>query len=274
MALVPFPGTKSGAVQARPPEPDDDDLETGKMSFLEHLDELRKRIIWSCIGIFVGILGSIYWISDIVHFLLAPAIRVMPEGSTLIMTQPGEGFSVHVTVALIAGAVIAAPFLMYQVWRFIAPGLYANEKKFAIPFVLLSSAGFIGGAAFNHYIAFPSLMAFFARFDEINLRFSPTLSLVFGLYVKMLLGLGFVFQMPTIVFFLSKMQVITAGFLIRRFKIAFMIFVVTAAVITPTSDPVNLAIFTAPMVALYVLSIAIAWMVSPRRSREATETAT
>jgi len=266
MALVPFPGTQSGAVQARPPdEPDDDEFSSGKMSFLEHLDELRKRIIWSCIGVFVGVLVSIFWINDIVHFLLEPAISVMPEGSTLIMTQPGEGFSVHVTVALIAGAVIAAPFLMYQVWKFIAPGLYSNEKRFAIPFVLLSSTGFVAGAAFNHYIAFPSLMSFFAKFDEINLRFSPTLSLVFGLYIKMLLGLGFVFQMPTLVFFLAKMKMITAGFLLRSFKIAFMIFVITAAIITPTSDPVNLAIFTAPMVGLYALSIAIAWVVAPKR---------
>ena len=121
MALVPFPGPQSGAVQL-PPE-DDDESAGGKMSFLEHLDELRKRIVHACIGVAVGVVVGFYWIGDIFNFLMAPAKAALPPGTTLIYTQPGEAFSLYITVSLISGAVIAAPYIMYQVWMFIAPGL-------------------------------------------------------------------------------------------------------------------------------------------------------
>lgn len=237
------------------------------MSFLDHLEELRRRIIHACLGVLVGILLTFYWIRDIVQFLLEPARNVLPEGAALVANQPGEGFSVSVVVSLIAGGILASPYIMWQVWKFIAPGLYSNEKRFAIPFVTMSTVGFLGGAAFNHYIAFPSLMAFFAGFTEwLDLLYLPTTRLVFGLYVKMLIGLGLVFQMPTVVFFLAKMNLITARFLVSQFRHAFLIFVIVAALLTPTSDPLNLAIFTAPMVILYGISICIAWAVGAGRT--------
>jgi sec-independent protein translocase protein TatC len=267
MALVPFPGPQSGAVQL--PSDDDDDSAGGKMSFLEHLDELRKRIIQICVGIGVGVLLGFFFIDKIFAFLMAPAKAALPEGTTLIYTQPGEAFSLYISVSLIAGAVIAAPYIMYQVWMFIAPGLYANEKRMAIPFVLFSTLGFIAGAAFNHYIAFRFIMMFFASFNSIDLRFMPKLSDVFGLYTKMLLGIGVVFQMPTVVFFLAKMRMVTASFLVRQFKYAILLIVIVAAVITPTGDPVTLMIFSAPMLVLYILSIGVAWLVGPKRGESA-----
>src|SRR5688500_9738629 len=165
MALVPFPGPQSGALQ-RPPDDDDDDfaLGDGKMSLLEHLDELRKRIIRACLGVLVGILAGFVFINQIFDFVLQPTIRAMPAGRTLLYTRPGAAFSMYVTVSLITGAVIASPYIMFQVWKFIAPGLYSNEKRFAIPFVLFTTVGFVAGAAFNHYIAFPFMMIFFASF--------------------------------------------------------------------------------------------------------------
>src|SRR4029079_8752609 len=229
----------------------------GKMSFLEHLDELRKRIVHACIGIAVGVVVGFYWISDIFNFLMAPAKAALPPGSTLIYTQPGEAFSLYITVSLIAGAVLASPYIMYQVWMFIAPGLYSNEKKFAIPFVLFSTTGFLAGAAFNHYVAFPFIMSFFASFNGLDLKFLPRLSDVFGLYTKMLIGIGLVFQMPTVVFFLAKMGLITARFLVRNFRYAILIIFIVAAVITPTADPVTQMIFAAPMLGLYMLSILV-----------------
>ena len=265
MALVPFPGPQSGAL---PLPPDDDDEETpaeGKMSFLEHLDELRKRLVNSAIAIAVCVVGGFYWINQIIDFILAPTRKALPEGVKLIYTEPGEAFSLYVQIALIMGVVLAAPFIMYQVWLFIAPGLYSNEKRLAIPFVLFTTLGFILGAAFNHYIAFPFMMAFFASFNTPDLAFMPKLDEVFGLYTKMLLGMGIVFQMPTVVFFLAKMKLITAHFLVKNFKYAFLIIFVTAAVITPTGDMMTQTIFAAPMVALYVLSIVIAWIVGPKR---------
>ena len=151
---------------------------------------------------------SFFFIQTIYDFLTAPAIATLPEGSKLIYTQPTEAFSLYITISLISGAVFAAPFIMYQVWMFIAPGLYANEKKFVIPFVLFSTLGFLAGAAFNHYVAYPFIMIYFASFNTPNLTYMPQLSEVFGLYVKMLLGLGVIFQMPTVVFFLAKIKIV------------------------------------------------------------------
>jgi sec-independent protein translocase protein TatC len=264
MALVPFPGKQGGAYKALPPDDDDDSL-SGKMSFLEHLEELRKRIVNSCIAIAVGIILTFAYINEIFNFILAPTRRALPPGVKLIYTQPGEAFSLYVTVALIAGAVVAAPFIMFQVWLFIAPGLYSNEKRMAIPFVFFTTVGFLLGASFNHYIAFPFMMAFFASFNTPDLAFLPKLEDVFGLYTKMLIGMGIVFQMPTVVFFLAKLKVISARFLVRHFKYAFLIIFVTAAVITPTGDMMTQAIFAAPMVGLYLLSIVIAFVVGPKR---------
>jgi sec-independent protein translocase protein TatC len=264
MALVPFPSPQSGALPL-PPDEDDEIPAEGKMSFLEHLDELRKRIVNSAIAIAVCIVGGFYWINQIVDFILSPTRKALPAGVKLIYTQPGEAFSLYVQIALIMGVVLAAPFIMYQVWMFIAPGLYSNEKRLAIPFVLFTTIGFVFGAAFNHYVAFPFMMAFFASFNTPDLAFMPKLEDVFGLYSKMLLGMGIVFQMPTVVFFLAKMKMVTARFLVKNFKYAFLIIFVLAAVITPTGDPTTQAIFAAPMIALYTLSIAIAWIVGPKR---------
>jgi len=268
MALVPFPGTQGGAYKPVPPDDDDDALGVGKMSFLEHLDELRKRIVNSCIAIGVGVVVTFAFIDKIFNFILAPTRRALPPGVKLIYTQPGEAFSLYVTVALISGAVFAAPFIMYQVWMFIAPGLYANEKRMAYPFVFFTTAGFILGAAFNHYIAFPFMMAFFGSFNTPDLAFMPKLEDVFGLYSKMLIGMGIVFQMPTVVFFLAKLKLVTAAFLARHFKYAFLIIFIAAAVITPTGDMMTQTIFAAPMVGLYLLSILVAWVVGPKRLRE------
>jgi sec-independent protein translocase protein TatC len=269
MALVPFPGGKTGALQVPPEDPfDKDDFAEGKMSFLEHLEELRKRIINAALGIAVGIAASFFFIQRIYDFLTAPALATLPEGSRLIYTQPTEAFSLYIQISLISGAVLAAPWIMLQVWGFIAPGLYANEKKFVVPFVLFSTVGFLGGAAFNHYIAYPFIMTYFASFNTPNLVYMPQLTYVFGLYVKMLLGLGLIFQMPTVVFFLAKMRVLTARFLLRQFKLAVLLIFITAAVITPTGDPMTLMIFAAPMLGLYTLSIAIAFIVGPKRLKD------
>jgi len=234
------------------------------MSFLDHLDELRKRIVRACLSVAVGVVLTFAFIQPIFDFILAPTRRALPPGVKMIYTQPGEAFSLYITVALIAGVVVAAPYIMYQVWMFIAPGLYAKEKRMAYPFVALTTIGFVLGAAFNHWVAFPFMMSFFASFNTTELAFMPKLDDVFGLYSKMLVGMGIVFQMPAVVFFLAKMKLITARFLASNFKYAFLIIFVVAAVITPTGDMMTQTIFAAPMVGLYILSILIAWMVNPR----------
>lgn len=261
MALVPFPAP--GHARPLPPDDEDDEPAGGTMSFLEHLDELRRRIVHACLAIVVGVAATFWKIDAIFNFLLAPTRAALPEGVRLIYTQPGEAFSLYITIALIAGAVVASPYIMLQVWLFIAPGLYSNEKRLAIPFVLFTTIGFMAGAAFNHYISFPYLMAFFASFNTNDLAFMPKLQDVFGLYTKMLIGMGLVFQMPAVVFFLAKMRLVSAGFLVRHLKHAILVIFVVAAVITPSGDMMTQAIFAAPMLGLYLLSIVIAWLVAP-----------
>jgi sec-independent protein translocase protein TatC len=127
-------------------------------------------------------------------------------------------FGVYVQIALIAATTFAAPWIMFQVWRFIAPGLYRHEKKYVIPFVTLTSVGFVVGALFNHYVAFRLLMTFFAGLSTDTVRFMPSIEPVFGLYVRMLFGLGLVFQMPTVAYFLARMGVVTTRSLIHKFN--------------------------------------------------------
>jgi sec-independent protein translocase protein TatC len=234
------------------------------MSFLEHLDELRKRIVASLIGVALGVLASFTFINHIVNFILKPTWQVLPHGSRMIYTQPGEAFGLYIQISLIAGVVLAAPWIMYQVWLFIAPGLYTNEKRLAIPFVALGTLGFLSGTLVNHYLTFPFMMRFFASFNTADLVFMPRLEDVFDLYTKMLLGMGLVFQMPMVVYTLAKLRMVTARFLLKHFKYAFLIIFIIAAVITPTGDMVTQAIFAAPMIALYALSIFIAWFVRPK----------
>jgi sec-independent protein translocase protein TatC len=251
-----------------PAEDPDDDPREGKMGFLEHLDELRKRIIRSCIAIGVGMLVAFFFVDRIADFVMAPTLRILPPGSELIILRAGEAFSFYLDVALIGGIVLAAPFVTYQVWLFIAPGLYASEKKFAIPFVLLASLGTLCGALFSHYVLFPAMMAFFVALKPPYMRFMPRLEDTFDQYMKMLIGMVFVFQMPTLVFFLAKLRLVTARFLWRNIKYAILIIFIVAAVLTSSPDAWNQTMFAAPMIGLYLISIGVAWLVEPKREKE------
>jgi sec-independent protein translocase protein TatC len=237
------------------------------MSVLEQLEQFRKRLIRSAVGILVGMLVAFAFIDRIVSFVLAPARAMLPEGSRMIYTEPIEAFSLYIDIALLAGVVIASPFVLYQFWMLISPALYARQKKFAIPFVILTTIGAVAGAAFAHYIVFPYMIGFFGTFSSNDVAFLPRVENTFDLYVKMLLGMMLVFQIPTVVFFLSKMGVVTASFLWRNTKYAILIIFIAAAVITPSGDMVTQTIFAAPMVGLYLLSIGIAWLVGPKKAK-------
>ena len=242
---------------------DDSERSRFKLSVLEQLDEFRKRLIRAAIGVGVGVIVAFAWINPIVDFVFKPIRSILPPGSKLIYTVPGEAFSVYVTIALMSGLVIASPWIMWQVWQLIAPALYIKEKKFAFWFILMTTVGFVGGAAFNHYIAFKMLMVFFAQFNSSNLTFLPRLDDVLDMYTRMLLVLGIVFQMPTLVFFLAKMGLVTARFLASQFKYAVLVIFIIAAVVTPSGDPYNQTILALPMIGLYLLSILIAWIFGP-----------
>jgi sec-independent protein translocase protein TatC len=274
MALVPFPS------QTPAPFPDDDvdpdrephDLDEsesgGKMSFLEHLDELRKRILYAVVAIGVGFLIACFFIQQLFDFIMKPLQGMLPPGGTLVYTDPTEAFVLYIKIAAIAGLLIASPAVMAQVWFFIAPGLYSNEKRLAVPFVLMSSFFFCAGAAFSHYVVFPMTWKFFVSFTTDYMTFMPRVEPAFGLYMKMLLAFGLVFQMPTVVLFLARMGVVTARFLWRNIKYAVLVIFILAAVLTPSSDVITQTAMAGPMIVLYLLSIGLAWAFGKKKEVE------
>lgn len=245
---------------------EDEDGGGGKMSFLDHLDELRTRLMLSFAALAVGFMVCFGFIDPIFDFIMEPLTDVLEEGGTLIYTDATEAFFLRLKMAALAGLVIGTPVIMSQLWLFIAPGLYAHEKKFAIPFVALASIFFIGGAFFGHYILFRVAWGFFGSFGSATeyLEFTPRIQPAFTLYVRLVLACGVIFQLPTIVFFLARMGVASSRFLIRNFKYAFLLCFVVAAILTPTPDPVTMTVMAGPMLALYILSIGIAWVFQKR----------
>ena len=163
---------------------------------------------------------------------------------------------------------LSAPFVMYQVWGFIAPGLYKHEKRFVVPFVLLTSFGTILGALFSNYVLFPGMMKFFASMSGPRLRMMPSINETFDHYIRMMVAMIAVFQMPTLVFFLAKFRLVTARFLWRHFKYAILVSFIVAAVLTTSPDPWNQTAFALPMIGLYLISIVIAWIVGPKSDKD------
>jgi sec-independent protein translocase protein TatC len=267
VALVPFPSQNRDDEPRNLPETGgfapfgdhDEEPGEGRMTFLEHLDELRKRITHAVGGLLVGFIISFTFINRVEAFIYARLIADIPGGK-LIFTEPGEAFFLMIKMAALVGVLIASPYIMLQVWLFIAPGLYAKEKKLAVPFVISSSSLFVAGAAFSHYVVFPAAWTFFAGFSNEYIEFTPRIDPVFGMYVKLVLALGFTFQLPVLMFVLARLGIVTAGWLARNFKYAILLIFITAAVITPDGNPVTQVLVGGPMVVLYVFGIGAAWL--------------
>jgi sec-independent protein translocase protein TatC len=238
------------------------------MGFLDHLDELRSRLIRSCLAIGAGMAIAFFFRDRIAAFVLEPILEALPEGTSLVATRFGEAFAFYLDIAMIGGVIIAAPYVLFQVWRFIAPGLHAHERRLAVPFVLMAAVGTIGGALFTHYFLFPSTIEFFAQFESEAIKLTPKIEDTFGLYRNMLLGMVAVFQLPTLVFFLSLMRVVTARWLVRHIPYAILASFIVAALLTASTDPWNQAFMAAPMMALYLVSIVVAWLVELRGRKD------
>lgn len=277
MALVPFPSQNRDDEKELPEKPGsfspfdrDDEPAEGRMTFLEHLDELRKRIMHAVGGLFVGFLISFAFINRIFDFVYERLASPVP-GHKLIYTEAPEMFMLWLKIAALTGVLIASPYIMLQVWLFIAPGLYAKEKKLAIPFVISSSALFIGGAAFSHYVVFPAAWNFFASFGNSYVEFLPRVGPVFGMYVKLMLGIGVTFQLPVLIFVLARLGIVTAGWLTKNFKYAVLLIFIFAAVVTPDASPVTQLLVGGPMVVLYILGIAVAWLFGKSKKSDQDE---
>lgn len=246
---------------------DTDDDAQGTMGFLDHLDELRSRLIRSCIAVALGMVIAYLFVDRIAEFVLAPTINAMPPGTQLQLTKLGEGFAFYLDITLISGALLASPYLLFQVWRFVAPGLHRREKRFVVPFIIIGVIGTVAGAAFSHYLLFPSMVSFFGTFDSPLMKYAPRVEDTFTQYKNMLLAMVAVFQLPTLVLFLARFRMVTARFLIDKIQYAVLVILIAAAVLTPSPDPWTQLVLAAPMFAMYVLSIVIAWLAAPRGKR-------
>jgi sec-independent protein translocase protein TatC len=253
-------------------EEDDEDRELGaRMTFLEHLDELRKRILYSIVAIAVGFVVCWIFREQIYGFIQRPIKEVLTK---LVVTRPTEAFTIYMKVAFVGGIFIAVPVILIQIWMFIAPGLYRREKRFVFPFLLSSTTLFLLGAAFAYYIVLPPALKFLIV--DFGAQFTPMITAedYFDLVFIIIVGMGAVFQLPVLIAFLSMFGLITPRFLWKNFRYAFLVITIIAAVVSPTTDPFNLLLWTGPMVVLYLIGIVVAWIFKRKRvKREAAEAA-
>jgi len=240
------------------------------MTFLEHLDELRKRIFYSIIVLIGAVIPAWFFSKPLYRILAHPVTQFLPEGKKLAFTSLTAPFMLYIKVSFLAAIFLTAPFLFLQLWLFIAPGLYQKEKKYVIPFVLFTTVFFSGGAVFAYFVVFPFACNFFlglgADFDPVI-----TVDQYFSLALRVILGIALVFEMPTLSFFLAKIGLITAKMMIKYFKYAVLVVFIIAAIITPTPDMVTQSIIAVPMLGLYGISILIALVVGKGKEKKRKE---
>jgi sec-independent protein translocase protein TatC len=238
------------------------------MSFLEHLEELRVRLVHSIVAVCITSAACWIWREQIFHFLTQPLRWAYPDVK-FIYTGPSEALVLYMKMALLVGIFVAAPYILYQVWAFIAPGLYAHEKAYAVPFIFFGTLFFLAGGAFGHFYLFPATFRFLVQYGGVDMQFLPKVDEYYSFYSWFLLGLGLVFQLPVVIFVLSRIGLVTPRFLIRKFKFAVLASFVVSAVITPSADIVNQTMLALPMCLLYLLGVAVAWLFGRPRRREA-----
>jgi sec-independent protein translocase protein TatC len=260
---------RSPAPSEAPPQPEDD----AKAGFVEHLQELRKRLIHALLGIAVGMALVGAFCERIFRWVMLPVLASLPEGQRFLhYTGYLEPFMVYLKVALYGGIFAAAPYVLLQIWLFVAPGLYKRERKVVVPFLVSGTLLFYAGAAFCYFLvmpyAFPALAAIAGEDMKPILTMSEQLSLV----LAMLLGFGIVFEVPVIIGFLSMVGLVSADFLAKYRRHAIVINVALAAIITPTGDPFNLALMAVPMILFYEIGILLARVLGKKRTEESGAT--
>jgi sec-independent protein translocase protein TatC len=241
------------------------------MPLLSHLEELRKRIILSVVGVVIGFFSCWSFADRIFALMQKPIIQALRHhglGGGLVYLNPTEPFNLYLEVGFVAGLFVASPFVFYQLWLFIAPGLYRKEKRYVLPFLVSTVGLFLAGGFFGYRMVYPASLDFLIGYGQ---RFQPMITI--GEYTKLFLtiiiGLGVIFEMPILVFFLALMRVITARWMWRNLRYSILAISVVAGIVTPTTDILNMCLFAAPMVALYVISIGVAWLVNPGCGRRA-----
>jgi sec-independent protein translocase protein TatC len=243
------------------------------MGFLEHLEELRKRIVYSAVSVAVG--TGLCWgyrehIYGVMQKPIMDALHAQHLPEKLVYLNPIDPFNLYLKISMLAGLFLTSPFVLYQVWMFISPGLYRQEKKYVVPFMVSTISLFTLGGYFGYRIAYPRALDFFVV--RFNGQFQPmiTINEYTQLFLSIVGGMGLIFEMPILVFFLAFLGIMTPSFMVKNFRYAILVIFILAALVTPTPDIVNMCVFAAPMLGLYALSIAVAWVVHPdqRKARQ------
>ncbi|WP_035104271.1 twin-arginine translocase subunit TatC [Desulfohalovibrio reitneri] len=252
---------------------EDEEEDLGSMPLVEHLKDLRNRMVRIVIAVVVGFLASWAFRKRILDVIMEPMKKVLDaseEGSTFIYTYPAEAFFTEVKACVLAGILLTSPYIFYQFWRFIAPGLYRHERLWVAPIALITAAFFAAGALFGYLVVFPFGFEFFAGFMTPYLKFLPAYSAYFSFAVKLLIAFGLVFEMPIFVFFLARMGLVTAAGMRKYRKYAILCIFLLGAVLTPP-DPISQLAMAGPLIILYEVSIYVAKAFGRRKRGEQSE---
>ena len=234
------------------------------MSLMEHLDELRKRIVRSAIYLAIGFVAVWAFHDRFVGIIQAPLVHI---GKTLVFTHPMDPLNLDLQVSLVGGAILASPFILYQVWLFIAPGLYQKERRFVVPFMLATVALFLAGASFGYFYVLPGALKILIVDFGKNFTSMVTIEEYSSFFLSIILGLGISFELPILIFFLAMFGIVSPRFLWKNFRYAILAIFLVAACICPSPDPWTMCIYAVPMLLLYLIGIGVAWWVHPSRRK-------
>lgn len=256
---LPVPNSIDEAEESDPSEDDqDDENPEDAMTFIEHLQELRKRAVKILLACLVGFIGCYSFSKPLFYLLMKPLVAVLPEHSTLIFTSLPEAFFTYLKVSFVAGVFVVSPYIFSQIWGFIAPGLYDHERKWMIPIAFMSAFFFVGGALFGYYIVFPYGFEFFMGFTDEFIRPMPTLREYLAFSLKLLFAFGVIFELPLFIFFLSRLGVVTHKWLRAKRKYAVLVCFIVSAILTPP-DVITQTLMAGPLIMLYEVGIWVAY---------------
>jgi sec-independent protein translocase protein TatC len=255
------------------PKDDEDEEESGmlRMSFMEHLEELRSRLLKALSGLIVAFLLSLTFCKYLWVVVARPAVTALKHlginPPNLAAIKPLEQFNViYVKLPLLVSIFVASPWILYQVWAFISPGLYRREKRWAVPFITSTAGLFIGGGCFAYFVAFQYGLEFLLGIGrDVNVTTVVSIDEYFDLFVNVTLGVGLVFEMPVIIFFLTLLRLASPRFLLKHSRYAILAITVIAAIVTPTPDVFNMMLFAVPMVALYFVGVGASFLLVLKR---------
>jgi len=242
-----------------------DRAELPGMSLMEHLEELRKRLVWSIVFLVAGMIVAYAFHVRLLNVIQRPLLDI---GLKMTMTHPTDAMNFLIKTSAVCGAILASPFILYQVWLFISPGMYAHERRYVVPFMGITVGLFLAGVFFGYRWVLPGAMVFLIQDIGKNFSHMITIEDYTGFFLAVILGLGITFELPVVIFFLALFGIVDAKFLLKHFRYAILAIFLIAAVICPDPSPIGMCVFASPMLALYFVGVLVAFLVHPDRRRQ------